>query len=84
MNEESLDVTFELADPGVRAALDAAMHRKYDRFPRSSRRAAAPCSGQCTTSESTTSASAARGTGTLAQKSRSMRALRPGSCNIHQ
>jgi hypothetical protein len=27
-----MDVTFELADPSVRAALDAALHRKYDRF----------------------------------------------------
>lgn len=26
------DVTFELADPGVREALDAALHAKYDRF----------------------------------------------------
>lgn len=26
------DVTFELADPAVRDALDAALHRKYDRF----------------------------------------------------
>jgi hypothetical protein len=26
------DVTFALADPGVRAELDAALHRKYDRF----------------------------------------------------
>jgi hypothetical protein len=26
------DVTFELADPGVREALDAALHQKYDRY----------------------------------------------------
>jgi hypothetical protein len=26
------DVTFELADPAVRDALDAALHAKYDRF----------------------------------------------------
>lgn len=26
------DVTFELADPSVRAELDAALHSKYDRF----------------------------------------------------
>lgn len=26
------DVTFEPADPGVREALDAALHAKYDRF----------------------------------------------------
>jgi hypothetical protein len=26
------DVTFELADPSVREALDAALHAKYDRF----------------------------------------------------
>jgi len=26
------DVTFELADPSIRTALDAALHRKYDRF----------------------------------------------------
>lgn len=26
------DVTFELADPAVRPALDTALHRKYDRF----------------------------------------------------
>lgn len=26
------DVTFELADPAVRGALDAALHAKYDRF----------------------------------------------------
>jgi hypothetical protein len=26
------DVTFELADPSVRADLDAALHHKYDRF----------------------------------------------------
>ena len=26
------DVTFELADPAVRESLDAALHRKYDKF----------------------------------------------------
>lgn len=26
------DVTFELADPSVRSDLDAALHKKYDRF----------------------------------------------------
>lgn len=26
------DVTFELADPSVRSALDSALHAKYDRF----------------------------------------------------
>lgn len=29
------DVTFELADPAVRAAVDAAYHQKYDRYGRS-------------------------------------------------
>lgn len=28
----TIDVTFEPADPGVRAALDAALHAKYDRY----------------------------------------------------
>ena len=26
------DVTFEIAEPGIRAALDRALHEKYDRF----------------------------------------------------